>query len=211
MPTDMVHSSVSATDWTAANLSLQLYYGPTSSFALMQTIYRDLIPGYSNNPINSGRNHGEQMEETGDGLDMFQFRSIFFGMSRDDHTLSSMARPTVPDLLFIPYPVAKDLLDRYLSSLYHLTPFKAKQAFIDELDELYRVPHESAQNHARQHMVLLAIGIAALNTEHYRLSAPLMQRVSSEIAAMREVVNIESVQTSLIMISILKRRISKTS
>ncbi|KAJ5486801.1 hypothetical protein N7530_001101 [Penicillium desertorum] len=66
-------NSVSATHMASPSCQMQLYYGPTSHFSLMQHIYRDLISNPTSHPEPSGG-----VEEAGAGLDLFSFRRIFF-------------------------------------------------------------------------------------------------------------------------------------
>ncbi|KAL3447763.1 hypothetical protein BJX65DRAFT_318104 [Aspergillus insuetus] len=186
-PPRLPHSSVTATHLASPGHLMQLYYGPTSNFSLMQAVYRDLIPGYTENMSETARG---VVEEGSAGLDLFQFRNIFFGLSD-----SSSSHADAP--VFVPYPVAKALLQRFLLTLYHLMPFQPQEVYRQKLDELYNsVPGFSNRAPGRR-VVLVAMAVSALNTEHHRLAALLFDSVKREVAMMDDLVNVEMVQHAL--------------
>lgn len=166
----------------------------------MQTIYQDLIPGYGQGSAGKARTRAD---EENAGLHMFKFRDIFFGISDSDaHTETRSYGRKLAAPIFVPYPVAKALLLRFLETLYHLMPFRPPEGYQRELDELYQAPHGLAGGASGHEVLLMAIAIAALNTQHYRLADILFEFVNSQLATMTEIVNLEMVQTSLIMISL---------
>ncbi|KAJ5747533.1 uncharacterized protein N7511_009229 [Penicillium nucicola] len=183
-------SSVTATHLASPGRLMHLYYGPTSHFALMQTVYRDLIPGYGEEI--SGVT-ATTVEEGNAGLDMFKFRDIFFGISdSDSHRESSCGRRSgLP--IFIPYPVAKALLFRFLETLYYLMPFQPQEVYEERLNELYKVSYRIS-GAAEYQVLLMAMAIAALNTEHFHLADYLFESVHTHMATMAEIVNLETVQ-----------------
>ncbi|GKZ20321.1 hypothetical protein AbraIFM66951_004188 [Aspergillus brasiliensis] len=196
-PTVPSPNSVTATHQASPSLSMELYYGATSNFALMQTIYRDIIPGYTGAP----RSQASEVEDGGAGLDMFQFRSIFFGIPDNGRDPSSQAGLASLSGGFISYSLAKQLLECFLETLYHLVPFQPRELFEQQLDDLYITTLHTPRNPSGKHIVLAAIAIAALNTEHYLLADALVSRIKNETAALADIVNIETVQTSIILMS----------
>ena len=186
---------------------MQLYYGSTSNFAFMQSIYRDLIASYSGQPrsLSSGG-----VEDGGAGLDMFQFRSIFFGISENGQ--DSLAHLDLSSLspAFVSYSLARQLLQRFLETLYQLMPFQPPELFERQLDELFETPTYTPKGASGRHIVITAIALAALNTEHHRLADVLVTRVKSETANTGDLVNIETVQISLILISFPNSPFDKT-
>ncbi|PYH80329.1 hypothetical protein BO82DRAFT_418009 [Aspergillus uvarum CBS 121591] len=194
-PTVPSPNSVTATHQASPSLSMELYYGATSNFALMQTIYRDIIPGYTGVP----RSQTSEVEDGGAGLDMFQFRSIFFGIPDNGRDPSSQAGLASLSGGFISYSLAKQLLDCFLETLYHLVPFQPRALFEQQLDDLYITTLHTPRNPSGKHIVLAAIAIAALNTEHYLLADALVSKIKNETAALADIVNIETVQTSIIL------------
>ncbi|GKZ95769.1 hypothetical protein CBS63078_11157 [Aspergillus niger] len=196
-PTVPSPNSVTATHQASPSLSMELYYGATSNFALMQTIYRDIIPGYTGAP----RSQASEVEDGGAGLDMFQFRSIFFGIADKGRDPSNQAGLASLSGGFVSYSLAKQLLKCFLETLYHLMPFQPRELFEQQLDDLYITTLHTPKNPSGKHILLAAIAIAALNTEHYLLADTLVSKIKNETAAMADIVNIETVQTSIILMS----------
>jgi hypothetical protein len=131
---------------------------------------------------------------------MFQFRSIF-GISENVRDSSDYSGQNTLFPVFVPHTLARQLLRRFLETFYHVMPFQPQEVFERQLNELYATPTNGARAASGRHIVVTAIALAALNTEHYRLADVLITGVRSETANMGDIVNIETVQTSLILIS----------
>ncbi|KAJ5640250.1 uncharacterized protein N7484_008112 [Penicillium longicatenatum] len=188
-------NSVSATHMTSPSCQMQLYYGPTSHFALMQHIYRDLIANPTAHP---GPSTG--VDEAGAGLDLFSFRRIFFGTpdTQDAGKVSSMG--DVP-VMFLPYDLAKMFLTRFLSSLYHMTPHHPPAYFENCLEQLYNPFPGKHPDTLTQATILLGLATAAVGTEYFAWGDILYERVKASLTSYDEVVNLQTVQISLLMIS----------
>lgn len=188
-------SSVSATHMTSPSCQMQLYYGPTSHFALMQHIYGDLIANPTAHPAPS-----TGVDEAGAGLDLFSFRRIFFGTpdTQDAGKPSSMGDAPV---IFLPYDLAKMFLMRFLSSLYHMTPHHPPAYFESCLEQLYSPSPGKHPDTLTQATILLALAIAAVGTEYFAWGDILYERVKASLTSYDEVVNLQAVQISLLMIS----------
>ncbi|KAJ6115455.1 hypothetical protein N7486_001233 [Penicillium sp. IBT 16267x] len=188
-------TSVSATHMASPSCQMQLYYGPTSHFALMQHIYRDLIANPTPHP---GPSSG--VDEAGAGLDLFSFRRIFFGTpdTPDAGRLSSVGEMPV---MFLPYDLAKMFLARYLSSLYLLTPHHPPIYFENCLEQLYNPSPGKHPDTLTQAIVLLSVAIAAVGTEYFAWGDIIYERVKASLTPYDEVVNLQTVQISLLMIS----------
>ncbi|KAJ5999577.1 hypothetical protein N7451_007387 [Penicillium sp. IBT 35674x] len=188
-------NSVSATHMASPSCQMQLYYGPTSHFALMQHIYRDLIANPTAHPAPS-----TGVDEAGAGLDLFSFRRIFFGTpdTQDAGKPSSMG--DVP-VMFLPYDLAKMFLTRFLSSLYHMTPHHPPAYFESCLEQLYNPSPGKHPDTLTQATILLGLAIAAVGTEYFAWGDILYERVKASLTSYDEVVNLQTVQISLLMIS----------
>lgn len=174
---------------------MQLYYGPTSHFALMQHIYRDFVT----NPTAHTEPSGE-VDEAGAGLDLFSFRRIFFG-TPDTHDGASASKVAEFPVMFLPYDLAKMFLTRFLNTLYHVMPHRPK-AFLEQcLEQLYKFP-QGQMDTLLQSRVLLALATGALGTEHYAWGDVLYERVKTSLTSYDDVVNIQTIQISLLMISL---------
>ncbi|KAJ5833962.1 transcriptional regulator family: Fungal Specific TF [Penicillium riverlandense] len=189
-------NSVSATHMASPSCQMQLYYGPTSHFSLMQHIYRDLI---SNHPAQLQAPSG-QVEEAGAGLDLFSFRRIFFG-TPDTHEAGKGLNAGEVSLTFLPYELAKLFLSRYLSTLYHLTPYRPKNDFELALDQLYNPSPSIRPDTLTQAIFLLALACGSLGTQYFTWGDILFEQVKASVAAFDDVVNHQTVQISLLMIS----------
>ena len=191
------HNSVSATHMASPSCKVQLYYGPTAHFTLMQQIYRDLV---SNQPSHPDEPQGE-VEEAGAGLDLFSFRRIFFGTPSEAPDLVKSSNVSGPSAMFLSYDLAKTFLQRFLSTLYSLMPVRPRAFFEQQLDQLYQ-PSVGAEADAAYHaMILLALAIGSMGTEHFSWGDVLFERAKASAAALDEVVNLQTVQISLFIIS----------
>lgn len=173
---------------------MQLYYGPTSHFALMQHIYRDLV----SNPTAQSELPGG-VEEAGAGLDLFSFRRIFFGTPDTQESAGPSGMAEVP-VMFLPYDLAKLFLSRFLNTLYHMMPHRPKY-FLEQCLELLYSPSPTGHLDAlTQGRVLLALATGALGTEHYAWGDVLFERVKASLTSYDDVVNLHTIQISLLMI-----------
>lgn len=195
------NQSVSATNMASTPRQVQLYYGSTSHFALLHVIYRDLM---SSQTEQSNQSRAE-VEEVGAGLDMFSFRRIFFGTPLETpETLRGGGGGYGNGLpvMLMPYDVAKNFLGRFLSTFYYMVPFRPHDTFRRHLDQLYSPSPEANIDIWSQSMLLMALAMGSLATEHYAWGDILFERVKASIASLDDVVNLPSVQLSLFMISV---------
>ncbi|KAJ5087135.1 hypothetical protein N7456_010751 [Penicillium angulare] len=187
-------NSVSATHMASPSCPMQLYYGATSHFALMQHIYRDLVPNTAAHPHPTGG-----VDEAGAGLELFSFRRIFFG-TPDTHETGRSGPGDLP-VMFLPYETAKMFLSRFLSSLYNMMPFRPRAFFESCLLQLYNPSPSSHPDSLSQATILLALATSSLGTEYYAWGDILYERVKALLSSYDDVVNLQTVQVSLLMIS----------
>ncbi|PYH87959.1 C6 zinc finger domain protein [Aspergillus ellipticus CBS 707.79] len=190
------NNSVSATHMASPSCKVQLYYGSTSHFALMHEIYRGLVS--SNQSAEAQEPQGE-VEEAGAGLDMFSFRRIFFGAQAESHDPNKIPNGPDAQVLFLPYDLAKDFLNRFLATLYNMVPFWPKETFYQQLEHLYRPTVEIRSDKWAQSMLLMGLAIGALATEHHSWGDILYDRVKASTALLDDVVNLQTVQLSMFM------------
>lgn len=193
------NSSVSATHMASPSCKVQLYYGPTAHFSLMQQIYRDLM---SNQAVQSEEPQ-EEIEEASAGLDLFSFRRIFFGMQSEAPDMNKSSQTIGIPTMFLSYDLAKVFLERFLRTLYSLMPVRPKCFFQSQLDLLYQPSMDVESDAAYHTLILLALAIGALGTESYRWGDVLFERAKASSASLDEVVNVQTVQISLFNISTL--------
>lgn len=192
------HNSVSATHMASPSCKVQLYYGPTAHFALMQQVYKDLMSNQASHPEEP---QGE-VEEAGAGLDLFSFRRIFFGTPSEAPDLIKNSNASGSPAMFLSYGLAKAFLHRFLSTLYYLMPGRPKDFFEQQLEQLYQ-PSVGAEFDAPNHtMILLALAMGALGTEHFPWGDVLFERAKATLTTLDEVVNVQMAQISLFIISV---------
>ncbi|KAJ5691768.1 transcriptional regulator family: Fungal Specific TF [Penicillium macrosclerotiorum] len=179
-------SSVSATHMASPSCQMQLYYGPTSHFALMQHIYRDLV----SNPTTQQEPSGG-VEEAGAGLDLFSFRRIFFG-TPDAHEVGKTAGLGEVPLMFLPYELAKLFLSRYLATLYHMLPHRPKAYLEQCLERMYNPSPTIHPDTLTKALVLLCMATGSLGTDHFAWGDVLFERVKASLTAFDDVVNLQT-------------------
>lgn len=188
-------NSVSATHMASPSCQMQLYYGPTSHFALMQHVYRDLM----SNPTAQSEPSGG-VDEAGAGLDLFSFRRIFFG-TPDTHDSAKASALRDAPVLFLPYELAKMFLSRFLTALYHMMPHRPKLWWDQCLEELYNPSLSIHPDTLTQALLLLALATGSLGTEYFAWGDILLDRVKASLTSFDDIVNLQTIQISLLMIS----------
>ncbi|KAL3456844.1 C6 zinc finger domain protein [Aspergillus heterothallicus] len=189
------NNSVSATHMASPSSKVQLYYGSTSHFALINEIHRDL----TTNPANRAQGQG-RVEEAGAGLDMYSFRCIYFGIPLDSNAAPAPSGQTTrdPQLMFLPYHLAIEFLQGFLYSLHHLMPIWSTDTFQRRLEQLYdtRAPTNTDQYDG---VLLMALAMGSCVTEHHAWGDILYERVRASCSPYDDNVTLQSVQLSLIM------------
>ncbi|KAJ5152563.1 uncharacterized protein N7482_009041, partial [Penicillium canariense] len=179
-------NSVSATHMASPSCQMQLYYGPTSHFALMQHIYRDLVSNPTSHPAPSSG-----VEEAGAGLDLFSFRRIFFG-TPDTHDIGKYAGVGDVPLMFLSYELAKVFLSRFLNTLYYLMPLRPKAYLAQCLEELYDPSPAVHPDTLTQAIILMSLATGSLGTEYFAWGDVLFDRVKTSLTSYDDVVNLQT-------------------
>lgn len=161
----------------------------------MQHIYRDLVSHPTAQPESS-----EGVVEASAGLDLFSFRRIFFGTPDSYENNKSNGIGDVP-VMFLPYDLAKLFMSRFLSSLYHMMPHRPKIWYEQCLDRLYHFSPTNTLDTLTQAIILLAMACTSLGTDHFAWGDILFERVKASMAPFDDVVNLQTIQVSLLMIS----------
>lgn len=164
----------------------------------MHEIYRGLVSNQTTHPEEP---QGE-VEEAGAGLDMFSVRGIFFGTPAETHDPNKGIGTTVSPVMFMPYELARVFLQRFLSTLYHLVPFWSKELYERQLETLYLPSSGTGSDTCTNSILLMALAMGSLGTQRYRWGDILFERVKASCPSWDDVVNLETVQLSLMMISI---------
>ncbi|KAF5017683.1 hypothetical protein F66182_10368 [Fusarium sp. NRRL 66182] len=191
----ITHNSVAATHRASPSCYLQLYYGPSSNFALLNSIYHQI----SGTCPDGSQSRAGVVEEVGPGLDLFSHRRLFFGDFADNQ------RPTsIPDdcsAMLINPETAHRLLERYLLTYWHGLPIMSKDDYRRRLDALFQPPGIFDYDAPETIIIMLAVGLGASMTGEESIADFLFQKTKQAVAKLDEVVNMQVVQIHLLMIS----------
>uniref|UniRef100_A0A093V9D1 Putative transcriptional regulatory protein STB4 n=1 Tax=Talaromyces marneffei PM1 TaxID=1077442 RepID=A0A093V9D1_TALMA len=195
---DLVDYSVAATHVASPSCVIQLYYGPHSNFSLMQLMYRQLVDGLgatdSNN--NASSSHRDEVEEVGPGLDLFSFRRLFFGdLAGNQDTSISGGLALGPNSLFFMHPsTASKYLERFLSTIYYLTPWKSKERYRQMLNGLYQPNSDMSADSPQTTLLLLMMALGAAELKDDEMGDFLYKRAKANSVAFDEIVNVQTIQ-----------------
>jgi hypothetical protein len=185
------HTSVSAThNWLSSKSEMEVFYGPTSDFALINKICREASSRAARREPTENN-----FDDVGDVLDAIPYRQIFFGVDAMEY---SKALDDQSRIQFLQKEMAQDLLDKYLSTYHCLAPILPKDIYHEHLQAIFAAPASMSSVSKKRQILLIAIAIASLSTEHWHWGDRLFQMVKKERL---DNVNLESVQLELLMIS----------
>ncbi|KAF4445684.1 hypothetical protein FALBO_17154 [Fusarium albosuccineum] len=185
------NNSVAATHRASPSCYLQLYYGPSSNFALLNSIYHQI----AGTDLNAPR---EGVEEVGPGLDLFSHRRLFFGDLADNQRSTSVAEDY--SAMLIDPETARRLLDRYLLTYWHGLPVMSKESYRRRLDALFKPPGIFDFDAPETIIIMLAMGLGASMTGEEAIAEFLFQKSKQGATKLDEVVNFQVVQIHLMMI-----------
>ncbi|KAF5607360.1 uncharacterized protein FSUBG_5259 [Fusarium subglutinans] len=191
----LTHNSVAATHRASPSCFLQLYYGPSSNFALLNSIYHQIAGTCPNDPPS----RSGIVEEVGPGLDLFSHRRLFFGDLADNQRPSSV--PDDCSAMLIDPDTAHRLLERYLLTYWHGLPIMSKDHYRRRLSALYQPPGIFDYDAPETIIIMLAVGLGASMTGEEAIADFLFQKTKQGVAKLDEVVNMQMVQIHLLMIS----------
>lgn len=189
------NNSVAAAHRASPSCYLQLYYGPSSNFALLNEIYHQISGTYPTDPASRAG-----VEEAGPGLDLFSHRRLFFGDFADNKRPASLAEDY--SAMLINPETAHRLLERYLLTYWHGLPVMSKDSYRRRLDVLFQPPGIFDYDAPENIIIMLAVGLGASMTGEEAIAEFLFQKAKQGAAKLDEVVNIQVVQIHLMMISL---------
>lgn len=210
---DLVDYSVAATHVASPSCVIQLYYGPHSNFSLMQLMYRQLIDGLgatesnsnNNNIKNASSSRRDEVEEVGPGLDLFSFRRLFFGdlAGNQDTSLSGGLGSGSNSLFFMHPSTASKFLERFLSTIYYFTPWKSKERYRQMLGGLYQTNNDMSADSPQTTLLILMLALGAAEVKDDDMGDFLYKKAKANSAAFDEIVNVQTIQVPILMISYL--------
>ena len=186
-----VYHSVAATDTTSQSIHCsQLFYGPSSNFAFLQQIHRNLLAGPH------GPRSASDVQEGGPGLDMFMQRAIFFGTPSNDITLSKYSlEPLVPP---IPIAEADFYLKQFKTTYLPMLGAPSISAVEKSFSSVYGgTPDQSPAPSRALLFAILAVG--ALSTPRTDQAELLYHHAKKEAMSYDEEVSLPMIQISILL------------
>jgi hypothetical protein len=189
-----VYRSVAATNSMPQSAqNSQLFYGPSSNFAFVQQIHRNILVG-PRGP--RGPQSASDVQEGGPGLDLFMQRSIFFG-TPSHHNVSS--RSTDNDCTpSVPIGEARGFLEHfkgtYLPTMGLLTSTAIEELFLCVYSD---TPDTSITPKRALCFAMLAIG--ALSTPLTSTAELLYHKAKREAVVHDEFVSLPMIQLSILL------------
>jgi hypothetical protein len=212
---ETVYAGVSATYADSPSRTLQLYYGPSSNFPMIQHIHQRLSAHKREEDGGAGKveEDPKAIEEVDEGLERFQYRGIFFGKHSDSQELSF---PTASDsggvggasrrqnnddssLLFLPYHLAADFLNKFLTTLQRHLPFVEQDAAEELLAVLYGNVEARELDIGERAILLAVLAVGATLTEHTVWAETLYRRSRALADELHDVVNVHVCQLELLL------------
>ncbi|CVK86442.1 uncharacterized protein FMAN_06286 [Fusarium mangiferae] len=164
----------------------QLVYGPTSTFAFLQTLHNELV---------HRRAHTSRTK--GQSLDAFTKRTIFFGLpSRVDPLLLPLQQ-RMEDIL--PRSTAIGFLQAFEKYSSHGLPFIIIDRTRVSLDNLYNVRVNDTSTSQDKALLLMILAIGALSTSETDTAETLLIHAKREVALFDDVAKLPMVQFCLLM------------
>ncbi|KAH8799698.1 fungal-specific transcription factor domain-containing protein [Xylogone sp. PMI_703] len=190
-----VHSVAAVpTSWSS---SIQLHYGPSSTFSMMYLVYRQLAG------IQPPLGRKEEVAQVGPGLDFFQNRSLFFGDIPDTRSMSfNNSYPAV----FLNHELANRLIERYLATYWHMLPIISKDTFRARLLQIHSSPGMSSFDSADNVVLMAAMALGASLLGEEEVVQLLFRGVKQSAAKYDELVNIQSIHIQLLLSQFLMER-----
>lgn len=193
-PNMHVHS-VAATHRASPSCFLQLYYGPSSNFSMLHSIYHQM------EGTRLGRQADQDAEEIGPGLDLFNNRRLFFGDLVDINKQPGQGDDN--SALLLDHAKCKRYLERYLVTYWNVLPALPKDAFRKRLDQLWDPPTIFSFDSPENIVLALAMALGACTLHEESTGELLFQKAKQGAAKLDELVNVHAVQVPIMMMSLL--------
>lgn len=187
------HQSVAATHRASPSMLLQLYYGPSSNFSIVNFIDHQLE---GTRPVSGPQ---KEVQEMGPGLDRFNMRRLYFGDLADSAASWRMTNDTAA--MLVDRDLASRLLERYLATYWHTMPIWSKDEYRRQLGRLYMPSEMMSSENPDSIIVLLAMAMGASMLEEEAVAQFLFQKAKRWSTRLDEMVNVQAVQIALLMIS----------
>ncbi|KAL7959341.1 hypothetical protein V8C34DRAFT_313481 [Trichoderma compactum] len=170
--------------------NFQLHYGPSSNFSIMHLVSSQI----SGVPQPLGQS--AEVAQVGPGLDLFECQFLFFGDLADsnkDVPIAGVHFTTLPS-----QELSNQLLERYLSTYWHMLPIVTKEILRQRLAQIYATPGVCAFDSLDGMVVLAAMAVGASMMGEEKVTQTLFQGIKDNAKLANEYVNIQSIHLELI-------------
>ncbi|KAF4121283.1 Fungal trans [Geosmithia morbida] len=178
--------SVAAIHGASPSMLVQVYYGPSSIFSLMNSIYHQ-IEGTCSASLSR-----QSLEEVGPGLDLFSHRRLFFGDLAS--ATSSPQGNRDNSAIFLDKDAAQKFLQRYLDTYWQFFPSISKATFRQRLNAMFKPLTLFSFDTPDNIIVALALALGAELMGEEGACTYLLQRAKQGIEKLDEMVNVQMVQ-----------------
>ena len=141
---------------------------------------------------------GEDAEEVGPSLDLFSNRRLFFGDLVDNKRRGAIGDNSA---LLLDHERSKRYMDRYLTTYWHVIPVQSKEELHRRLDKLWEPPNILAFDSPENIILALALAMGACTMGEEHMAEIIFQKAKLGAAKLDELVNVQAVQVSVMMIS----------
>lgn len=193
-----VYCSISGSD-VATSSTMHLHYGPSSTFVFMQQLHRFLGGNLGSKGTLA---NGQSANYTAEVVNKFGYNAIFFGGALDSDepgTKKQSMSSTIFNPEPVPFEVAADFLEKYLSSLHHVLPFCDHATFRTLFYKLYSTMESSAFQSRDSTLVIAVLAVGATLTDNSSCADSLFQRASVNLNSWGDAVSLRSVQILMLM------------
>ncbi|KAH6658428.1 hypothetical protein BKA67DRAFT_214024 [Truncatella angustata] len=191
---DQLYQSVAATHGNKADSveSSRLFYGPSSQFAFLQQLHREILC------FSSHHQPGDrEVQEGGPGLDLFVQRSIFFGIAQ--RTRSNPLPSHMSLISSLPVQQAVEFLAGFKAAASPIVPLFADQELDDLLHHFYSDESDSSLSPQRRALTLAILAIGGLTTAHTDVAELLFIKAKQEAVVCDDVVSLSMIQLSILL------------
>lgn len=187
-------NGVTATAHDTSHSPVDIFYGPSSCFSFLEQIHHDLGSLTSRR---SFPNNAREIQDGSTAIADYKFSRLYFPPEEKPMSMNSgfLAIASVPT------EQAQQCLQAFVLTYHHNTPFLSHEDISAVLEEAQGDHTEVNFSRHRIDSVLLALALGAFVLGYSDLKTSLVEEAQKSLAMDDEVINLDSVQALLMMIS----------
>lgn len=172
--------------------SSRLFYGPSSQFAFLQQLHREILSSTSPNQAGD-----REIQEGGPGLDLFVQRTIFFGTpTRSDATTTAANTPLESALSL---EKALEFLSQFKGVFCHVLPLFTAPELDELIPRLYNHGAGAPLSQQKKAIALAVLANGALLTPCTDLAEMLFMKAVQEAMFTHDLVSLSTVQFHILI------------